>query len=82
MPKRCEYRQGFGLVVKARMGELDMIGIAKTQRRDKGCRGVKAVRGVDRGTMAALQSRRKKICRACDEKGWCFIAHCGRPGVP
>lgn len=46
-----------------------------TQRRDKGCRGVKAVRGADRGAMAALQSRRKKICRVCDEKAGCFIAN-------
>lgn len=53
-----------------------MQTVQKKRRRPcKGCRGAKAIRGVDRNAAAALFNRRKKACRACGVKTGCFIAH-------
>jgi hypothetical protein len=39
------------------------------------CRGAKAVRGPDRGAAAALFRRRSAICRDCDVRDGCYVAH-------
>ncbi len=46
----------------------------RTIRRAGRCRGAKAVRGPG-GTAAALLRRRGAICRTCDERDGCYVAH-------
>jgi len=47
----------------------------RTRKPGKGCRGAKAVRGVDRGAAMVLMRKRRKLCRACTQKSDCYVAH-------